>query len=278
MSADPLLDAIIEIFRERASQGLILVGGYAISLKQRHLLRTGDQVLIPPLLEPRPTSDIDLILRVSCFCKGSARKDIRPMLDQLGYTLIAGQEKLQFSKPLSPTIPGANVKIDFLSRQPVDADGDVKFDERRVGTGSGIDLHGRTTPEAFAVEDAPSEIIVQAGAQDHKLLIANAYSLTNMKVKAAHDWLLAPEKKPYGRKHVADVYRIVASLTQGDIAIATGLREKYADMDIAKEVKRLADDMFNNANSPAWTEVKRQLGSEVDHATFIEGLNVVLGL
>lgn len=110
------------------------------------------------------------------------------------------------------------MKVDLLARSPRDDEG-IRVKVPRVGSGSGIDLHGFETPEAFAVEEMSVSLPV-AGLNSEgtnvntSVTVPHVYAWLNMKVKAAHDWLRADrgeiEKKPARIKHVFDVYILTA--------------------------------------------------------------------
>ena len=208
---DPLNSHLMDIISDPASTGLILAGGYGIQLKQAHLKEMGERTVIASIPESRATQDIDFFLSLSFFLSSEKGKAVRQLLDRLEYTVVLNSENHRFEKRHKLEKQMNNdVIVDFLARQPLLSEA-VKSDSFRVGKNSGANLHGRTTVEAFAVEDSPVKLTVKTiGVNDGlaiaEVLVPHPYAWINLKVRAAHDWLLRErgEKPPKAnsRKHV----------------------------------------------------------------------------
>ena len=180
------------------------------------------------------------------------------------------------------------VKIDLHARQPRQEE-DVKYDDRRVGKDSdeGVGLHGRTTPEAFAIDDLPTRIQVIGRRSDGSevqatVLVSHPYASLNMKVKAAHDWLRAvrgdTRLNPYSEKHVFDVYLLVAMMLPGEFEECQALAVQYAGNPIAEEIRQNASDLFADHDGRASLEIQRQLSGLIyDYNTFWDALQGALG-
>lgn len=213
--------------------------------------------------------------------KGAA---VRTLLDRLGYDEYT--PKWQFGKQLDPSHPDLKVKVDLLSRTPEAGEG-VRIKGPRVGSGAGIDLLGRDTPEAFAVEDGPISFPVSGMNSEGKevsvtVTTPHPYAALNMKVTAAHDWLLRQRgemaAKAGSEKHVFDVYALTASMTQTELAEAAQRAERYRGHPIAEHVRGYAVELFGTATSPGVPEVRRQIGRDLDYSLFWEVLTTALGL
>jgi hypothetical protein len=148
---DPLLPHLLDILSSPDSRGLILAGGFGIRIKQSYLRDTNTRTLITPFPEARATLDLDFFLSLSLFVEKERGAAVRQLLDKLNYTEYT--PKYQFEKPMASASPEQKVKVDLLARLPEGEDIHVK--SLRVGANSGIDLHGRETPEGFAVEENP---------------------------------------------------------------------------------------------------------------------------
>ena len=153
----PLIPHLLDVVSNLISGELILGGGLGIQLKQLELARRGLKTLIEVVPPSRATQDIDFFLRIELWVQKERGQSVRAMLDRLGYGVYS--QKWQFGKPFDPLFPDHKVKIDLLARHP-HADEPVQMRNFRVGTKSGVDLHGYGTPEAFAIEDRPRPILL----------------------------------------------------------------------------------------------------------------------
>lgn len=168
-----------------------------------------------------------------------------------------------------------------MARKPREDEDNIKVAPPRVGKGQA--LHGRLTPEAFAIDDAPQMVPVQGLRTDGKIirstiLLPHPYAWLNMKVRASADWLTSGEvDREKRRKHVFDVYTLVAMLRQEDLEKAKELQEKYASCEEAKQVRRVMRTIFGHSTSPGFTEAERQALRRLDHELFWDGLRLMLG-
>ena len=284
-TTDPLLPHLLDILTAPVSSDLILAGGFGLRLKQEYLRQTGARTLISPLPPARATQDLDFFLRMDLWLDSAKGAAVRNLLNTLSYRERVAH--LKFEKPLSPDAPDERlVKVDLLARTPradenvpVRRASDPTRHPSRVGSGSGIDLHGGETPEAFAVEDSP--ILIQVSGTTTSGVPAQAvvrvphpYAWLNM--KAAQDWTARP--KPFSEKHAFDVYLLSAMLTQGELEQAEALAVRYTDNPVAVEIRAAAVDLYAMPSSPGFVEAQRQAGSPLDHEIFWEALRVALGI
>ena len=282
---DPLLPHLIDIAEDRASEGLILAGGFGLRLKQNALIENGEQTLIAEVPDARATQDLDFFLRMELFVKKEKGKAVRALLDRLSY--VEYNPQWQFGKAEGQGTSGRQIKVDLLARHPDIADG-VKVRGDRVGSGSNIGLHGRDTPEAFAIEDEPQRLHVRGqrtdGQQvDVSLYVPHPYAWLHMKVAAAYEWLaMARSDKPpkkNSEKHVFDVYVIIAMLTRDEVNSATVMAAKYSKHPQARQNQERAAQLFDSPEAQAFLEVARQMnGLLTDYETFWEGLKRAMGI
>ena len=284
---DPLLPHLLDILADPVSDGLILAGGFGLRLKQEYLRQTEARTLLDQFPPARATQDLDFFLRMEIWLDSEKGEAVRGLLDTLRYR--ARVPHLKFEKPLSPDAPDERtVKVDLLARTPradenipVRRASDPTRHPSRVGSGTGIDLHGGETPEAFAVEDFPTLLQVSGATTngtpiDALVRVPHPYAWLNMKVKAADDWAARP--KPFSVKHAFDVYLLTAMLTEEEIEQATALAARYSDNPVATEIHDAAARLYDKPTSPGFVEAQRQAGSPLDHEIFWEALQVALGI
>lgn len=280
---DPLLPHLLDIMASPASRGLILAGGFGIRLKQAYLRDTNARTLITPFPEARATLDLDFFLSLALFVQKERGAAVRQLLDQLGYTEYT--PKYQFGKPMTAAAPENKVKVDLLARLPEGEDIQVKT--LRVGANSGIDLHGRQTPEGFAVEDYPQQIPIRGHNSNGVLvettvLLPNPYAWLNLKVKAGHDWLRAERgeipPKPDRAKHVFDVYVLTAMLTELELQEASSAAARYEQRPLANEIRDCVRALYADRNSVGVDEIRRQANTEIEYEPFWQALSIALGL
>ena len=279
---DPLFPHLLDIVSDPISRDLILAGGFGIRLKQNHLRETNAKTLMR-FPEARATQDMDFFLSLSLFVEKERGAAVRALLDRLGYT--EHTPKYQFGKPFDTSQPDIVVKVDLLARTPEGEDVTVKFP--RVGHGSGIDLHGRVTPEGFAVESHFQELAVRGERSDGTeveaiVRVPHPYAWLNLKVKAAHDWLLMDQgkikSKPSREKHVFDVYALIAMLTEKELEEATQIATEYKDHAVAKDARQCARELFGISDAPGVDEIRRQAAQEINYRQFWQALSDALGL
>ena len=279
---DPLYPHLLDIVSDPASEGLILAGGFGIRLKQAHLRDTNARTLLP-FPQARATQDLDFFLCLSLFVEKERGAAVRSLLNRLGYS--EHTPKYQFEKPFDAAHPELKVAVDFLARTPEGENITVKFP--RVGHGSGIDLHGRETPEGFAVEAQCQQIPVHGmrsdGAEvETTVRVPHPYAWLNLKVKAAHDWLrmerAETKRKRNSEKHAFDVYVLIAMLTEAELEEATCFAAEYKDHALAAEVSRCAVELYGASDSPGVDEIRRQAAQEIDYPSYWQALSAALGI
>ncbi len=282
---DLLMPHLLDILSRPASQELILAGGFGMRIKQAHLRESGARTLINKMPTARATQDLDFFLRMEIFVQTERGKAVREVLDELSYT--EHTPKWQFSKALrAEATAGEKIMVDLLARSPVSGE-PVDVRNHRVGSRSGISLHGHETPEAFAVEDSPMQIPVRGALStgveiEASVFVPHPYSWINMKVKAAHDWLLMKqgklEKKPFREKHAFDVYLLTAMLQELELEESEQMAQRYSLNPLAIEIGENAKTLFGARNSLGFREAEQLANSDLDYDTFREGLWGVLGL
>ena len=155
----------------------------------------------------------------------------------------------------------------------------------RVGSNSDINLHGRVTPEGFAVEYAPDSIPISGNRSDGTLinatvLLPNSYAWLNLKLQAAHDWLNMTKgelkMKQHSEKHVLDVYILTAMLTEDDIHKCKALVRHYHNNPVSNNSLRYASELFGTEETAGIKEIVRQLGSAIDYRLFYDALEAAL--
>ena len=277
---DPLMPHLLDLIALPGSEGLILAGGFGMRIKQAALeerIREG-KTLISSIPAARSTQDLDLFLNMQFWLQKERGKAFRAVLDRLGYEVLTNYKNLQFGKVYDPVTDRLRIKVDLHAREPR-AGEKVMFDDRRVGKGTenvidgkrddGVGLHGRTTPEAFAIDDIPTRIRLAGRRTDGAFVeaavfVPHPYASLNMKIKAAHDWLRRARgemrMKAYSEKHVFDVYLLVAMMLNDEFEECRALAAQYADNPMSMENRQNMSDLFADPDGPASLEIQRQIG------------------
>jgi hypothetical protein len=283
---DPLYPHLLDLLADPIpAGGLILAGGYGLRLRQQALQEQGVQTLLAPMPDARATMDLDFLLRLECFIADERARAVRQRLDELGYEVVA--KHFQFSKPLAAEAPGRQVKVDLLARLPEpDEASSLRVRPPRVQPRSSVGLHGRATPEAFAVEDSPTRWAVAGEQSDGtpfagEIQTPNVYAWLNLKVAAAGDWLRARlgghGEEDASARHVFDVLVLVASLTEAELPLCQALRDRYHAHPKAGPPRQDARDLFGSSSAPGSRELLVRTG-HFDYATFREALREILGV
>ena len=281
---DPLLSHLLDIASDPASEDLILGGGFGIRVKQAYLKANNLRTLLPAFPEARATQDLDFFLRLALFIQKERGEAVRHLLDRLDYQ--EHTPKWQFGKPVDTATPDIRVKVDLLARTPR-AEENIRVKSPRVGVGTGIDIHGRETPEAFAVEDRPLRVPLSGMRSNGtevsaSILVPHPYASLNMKVKAAHDWLqmeqgARPQKRNAAR-HVFDVYTLIAMLTETELDEAAELASGYQNLPMAVEIRTCATELYGEEEAFGMAELRRQLKGEISYTIFWSALNKAIGV
>ena len=162
--SEPLLPYLLDIVTAPEAKELILAGGLGLRLKQAFRKASGHRSLISAYPESRATQDMDFFLLLSMFIEPAKGIAFRHFLVREGYAPAEGAKHFHFVKRVDRGVLGTmEVKVDLLARQPL-VDESVKVNGPRVG--SGIDLHGRVTPEAFSLEEEPLRIPIVGSKSD----------------------------------------------------------------------------------------------------------------
>ena len=284
---DPLVPHLLDILKNAPPNSFILGGGFGLLLKRQHLVHNRVLTLAESaghvLPDARATTDIDLFLRMELFTEPASGKELRAVLDDLRYRVK--EEKWQFVKPLDPLVENRELVLDLLARLPR-GDENVKVRNIRVGSDSEAEIHGRKTPEAFAVDYGPVPIdVIDEGRVLGQVFVPHPYAWASMKVRAAHDWLrytaqpwpLGDNRQPPSSKHAFDVAMIVAMITEEERDTAKQLAAQLRDEVIAAAIRHEAISLFGRADSPGWIEARRYDMFD-DHELIWESLRDVLAI
>lgn len=283
---DPLFPDLIRLLTKSPKGSFVLGGGLGLRVKQAHQIESRIQSLAQSvgqeLPEARATTDIDLFLKIEIFARSELGLALRQAINELGYK--ERTPKWQFEKEFPEFSGSKPLVLDLLARTPYKESG-VRTRSSRVGSGSGVELHGRETIEAFAVEDSPIVCNFTDGMDAGQAQVAHPYAMLNMKIRAAHDWLrfqenpwsLRDRQEPPSAKHAFDGAFIIAMLTKDELAACDELSSKWAGLEVANQIKKEAVLLYGTETSPGWIEARRQ-GIFNDHPLIWETMRQVLGL
>lgn len=227
MSADPLSTSMLDLWHAMgdAADRVLLGGGYGLYLKQLQMAEAGVDTLISAELwpEPRTTQDLDLLLTAEVVGNAASMQLVRDALDALGFAVVPDREYLQFERKIGST---QIVKVDLLTAQlgELNADAGIRADSRRARPKSvkGGKLHAHPTDGALGLGAASQSIQISGKRSDGSeaqiaVRLPHPFSYLLMKLTAYRDRKNDPEKD-LGRHHALDIYRIVAMLTEPELA------------------------------------------------------------
>ena len=265
---------------------LLLVGGSGLLLRRQRRLEEGVVTLINAVPPLRTTDDFDLLLRLEVLADAEQRLAIRQVLAALGYQTHA--QNFQFIRPGSgdTALGRREVKVDFLAPLPGTDMPDLKVSSHRVGakhSGGGESLHGYATPEALLTDAPPLRLMVEGAGTDGteqqgEVLMPHPFTLIVMKLHAFRDSHLGNERHPdrrpeLARKHVADVYSLVALLTQEEEQTLGTLGQRYGDQPATQEAASIIRALLSSPNAPGTLVLRETLSIDPkDLQTFLEVL------
>jgi hypothetical protein len=270
--SDFILPYLLDVVTAPESENLILAGGLGLRLKYQWLLEEGTQRLIPGFRDIRATQDMDFFLQMTMFLEKERASAFRDFLRREQYEAVESAKFFHFTKQVGEL----EVKIDLLARSPRTSE-KVTVSGSRVK--SGVELHGRITPEAFSLDDSPFRLPLKGTKSngesvESSVLVPHPYTWLNMKVRSAADWLKFD--KPGGQKHVKDVYALTAILTEEELAECRALAERHRENEEAIRIKQDYEELFGSEDSLGRKELMRQVGT-ID-SNFFEGLQSALGV
>lgn len=239
------------------SGGLLLAGGYGLYLKQLNLAAGRHRTLIPvdhwPV--PRATQDLDLLLSAQLVADVPSMDAVRECLDAQGYSVVVGSEYLQFSRVVTGS---QRVKIDLLTAQ-LDVLGQyplIQADARRARPNSKTrpQLHAHPTDGALGLEESSVMIEIEGTLSNGtststRIRIPHPFTYLLMKLTAYRD-RRNDQEKDLGRHHALDIFRIIAMMTEGDIAEVRRLINHFASNPQMQSCAALVKSDFVNATSP----------------------------
>jgi hypothetical protein len=268
----PLMPHLFDLLHALEPHGipLILAGGSGLLLRREWLEVSDTPSLITNIPSARATDDFDVILRLEVLADSDKRTGFRQVLDALGYVVVKGAEKYQFSKPGTATDGGRDVKVDLLARAPEANDPNLRADQRRVRPHqSGSPIHAHVTPEAIAVEDDLLTLRLEGRRSNGEIaagsvLLPHPYAFLMMKLFAfrdEHQGQKGPKREAYARKHAGDLFTITAMMTTVENDSLPIFQGRYRQTSIARETADIVQTFFDNTASLGVARVREQLGA-----------------
>ena len=274
---NPLHPHLLDILKSPASEGLILGGGYGLQLKRQHV--KGKKTLLQSIPEVRATMDLDFFLRLELFMDPERERGVRELLDSLNYRPKANH--FLFEKPLGEEYPDRFAKVDLLAREPTSSEPNLKLKPPRVGSRSkDVNLHGRHTPEAFAVEESTIKILVNEEPTLH-VHVPHPFSWLVMKTVAAGDWLKTRgtgQAKPNSEKHAYDCYILTGMITEDELESCREFNDRYKGHAKLQEARELGRHLFCESTSPGYLEACKRANVDLEFEVFWEGYQLIMGL
>ena len=265
---------------------LLLVGGSGLLLRRQWRLEEGATTLISAVPPSRTTDDFDVLLRLEVLADTEQRLAIRQVLTELGYQTHA--QNFQFIRPDSgdPVLGRREVKVDFLAPLPSAGMPALKVSSHRVKARKSSEhesLHGFATPEAL-LTDAPTFTLRVEGVSTDgterrgEVMLPHPFTLIVMKLHAFRDAHLGNERHPdprpeLARKHVADVYALVALLTQEEEQTLSMLGQQYGEEPATQQATGIVRSLLFTPNAPGTLVLREALSiSPEDLELFLDVL------
>lgn len=246
---------------------VIIGGGYGLLLRQRSVEAQMERDGVETLMEipaERTTRDLDVFLTVEILADAVKAEAIRDVLQELNYEVIKGKESYQFVQSVREVdaFP-RGVKIDLLAPIPRDMKEQpqlkldrIRPDHKRIKNRAVGGLNAFGTPEAFTVAEQTERFSLDdAGAGDDMAApvaelyaeIPHPFTYLILKLHAYRD-RHDDETIDY-RYHAYDLYRIIAMLTEADLAMVEALHERFGADPVVTEAARIAAELFEEADS-----------------------------
>lgn len=247
-----LLDVLYEIRDDELP--LIVGGGYGIYLKREYVRRSGLRTLFAEWPEPRATNDLDLFLRPELLIDSRRLRPLAAAFARLGYQVVSGAEKFQFTKPGPRGGREGSLKIDLLTGPQSRFLGTgVQVDARRVRPQPSVDLHAHPVDEAPTLEYRLLPIRVAGNTSTQTPFAADVYlphplTFVMMKLFAFRD-RAGDKNKDFGRYHALDLYTVLALATEPEWEECLAHRKEHQADPIFAEAARLVNRSFSTLTS-----------------------------
>lgn len=268
---------------------MIVGGGYGLYLKQIHLQEIGERTLVPGEFGPAPraTQDIDFLLRTEIVADTTAIERLRAVLDGLGYIPNAEGKYMQFIKPLSH---GRNMKVDFLTgpipesyRSSIHVKGiRARPTASAKSNKPAVQLHAYVTDEALGLAEGLLSLEV-SGTRTHgsrftaTIYLPNPFTYLLMKLFAFRDREKTQDKL-LAQHHALDIYRIVAMLTEQELAFVTDSSQRYQHDPMVQEAKQIIADGFASTEAVGILRLREYVrqSSAIDIPSFVREIRSIL--
>lgn len=187
----------------------------------------------------------------------------RTILEGLNYRVYHKARSFQFRKP-DPRLTSGYVKFDLQVKLPRgDEEKWVKIDEGGVrlgrrGAGDFETLNAWATPEAFGIDDGVQTLTLvghDTNGRDFTgpVRIPHPFASLCMKITAAGDYETArvEQRDPRDRRHVFDVYLLVAMLSPGEVAQTSAYAQQFTDHPEMAKIRTILGEYFCDPHAAA---------------------------
>lgn len=266
MPNDLLTTSLLDLWSAlgQTAQRVLLGGGYGLYLKQQHLTQARVATLINVDLWPvaRVTQDLDLLLTAELVGNVDDMTTVRSALDRLAYEVIEGSKYLQFVRNVTDT---RIVKIDLLTAQldVLASSPAITADDRRArpSAKNRPDLHAHPTDGAIGLAESTISLDVSGtlsngAAAQARIRLPHPFSYLMMKLTAYRDRKNDPAKD-LGQHHALDVFRIMAMLTQAEMAEVTKQVAQHQSNPQMQSCRQVAELDFASESSAGVLAMRR---------------------
>lgn len=267
----PLGPHLIDLAAAFEAQGLslMLVGGFGLVLRRQWRQAEGATTLIDAVPAARATEDFDVLLRLEMLENPAQRQASRTVLADLEYKVL--KANLHFVKPGTGGDGRRDVKVDFLAPlSGADSPG-LKTTKTRVGARSSTEddsLHGYPTAEADLLAGdiirVPLEGMGTDGIQrEGHVELPHPFMLILMKLRAFRDEFEGRKsddepRLDFAAKHLADVYTLVALLTQQEAAELPEMARQQQTHPVVLDARGIVHRLLSGENSEGTLLLREQ--------------------
>ena len=225
-------------------------------LRAEHVTRSGVRTRRTTIPQTRATADIDCFLNVEIISNRTQTELIRAWLDRNHYrpTVL----NLQFERTVEHEGQERRTKFDFRAAPvPRELADKVKIDQTRIRPKGFSGLHGRVTPEAFAIERELLAFDIGQADSEVVVYLPHPFSFLILKLFALRD-RLKEHSDDEGKYHALDMFSIWAMLTEGEWQQANEFRAVYAGHPLLEETRTLVLSLFADLTSPGTLALRDQ--------------------
>ena len=145
------------------------------------------------------------------------------------------------------------------------------MDNRRVRPKPDVGLHAHGTEEAIAIETEMNKLHISAKCTsgilyEGNIYLPSTYSFLMMKLFALNDQV-DREDKGFGRKHAADIYSLIAMLTETEYKLTQKMSTLFENTPQALQSANIVQELFESVTSAGMLRIHESLALPISAET-----------